>query len=1060
MLFAGSAWAQTTVTPPVVTLLPNEFYLYHISANGKWGCGNFVDYGNTNYGFRVNFESGEWEFLDPSSNSSASGISNDGVVVGSFTDNTYRSNGAAVQMAGYWKDGKWNRLEMPSDKVNSAKAADITPDGKYIAGEVNYKGDWNSDMEGIVWENGKISRTFDGQDDAEFDWVKPSGISPDGKYVTGWSWTANRTVTLWGEDGLPTYLPKQVAHTDASGQKFTSDGKYLLFSGNTYIHKDDNHWSIDCIYDMNTKEIKRVHGEPDDELPTVFDLSDNLTAMAAAGERAYIYNANEGKGQFADEYLENLGVDLDKYRVLILEDVSDYRQLWRSSAISADDNVKAFFYYTSDEGVEPTTQMWARTMVVKENQPSDGVRPATASANQLPGLSAVKVVWKPNVAAVGIKGYNVYRDGEKVNAELLNGESYIDSNVKDGDHKYTVTAEYASGESEKSDEAAVTVSTNTMSAPAALYAKQQGYNAGRIEWNAPTSNYGTLTYFNPETANVQSFGVAQQVPGYETAIKFDQSTLSAYKGMKLKTVAFYPYEEQGGWTVNVYTKDASGKLKTLCSQPVTQKLNLGTRNVVTLDNPVDVPTEGDLYIGVAVNIKSVSMTINGMDYGKATYGSSDLVRLLTDADFMSLGETNLQRDYVWNASWAIDATIVPDDADMSKDEVKNYKVYADGKLAGTTENTSYVLPDLADGSHTLGVSAVYADGTESPVSNTTLDITANSDKLVGVEHVSVDMASNSSINATWQAPVDHDNNHIQYCADNTKAITGVDPSQVNNAMCAAVSISGNMIRGLDGYQITGFRFYPVGNAAYTAMLSVDGIQVAEQEIEDYDLNKWNYIALDEPITVNSKSTYEFIIDCYDVPAGDLTVGLDQSMPTVSSYGNLLSTNGGQSWQPLNYDSSEGNWMMGLVMENPNAVALPVAGYDVNIDGEKKNAEMLTANTFSYDFGSEDNKEHTIQVNTYYNAKAETVKGGITRFVVSTTGIADNAIERVAIRQGNNELTVSGNNVKSIELFNAAGASVAAAKGSVLSLNGIEAGVYVVKAVVDGENVTRKISVEK
>lgn len=65
-----------------------------------------------------------------------------------------------------------------------------------------------------------------------------------------------------------------------------------------------------------------------------------------------------------------------------------------------------------------------------------------------------------------------------------------------------------------------------------------------------------------------------------------------------------------------------------------------------------------------------------------------------------------------------------------------------------------------------------------------------------------------------------------------------------------------------------------------------------------------------------------------------------------------------------------------------------------------------------------------------------------------------------MRQGNNEITVNGDGVTSVDLVSAAGATIASAKGNTVSLDGVSAGVYVVKAVVNGETVTRKIQIEK
>lgn len=55
-----------------------------------------------------------------------------------------------------------------------------------------------------------------------------------------------------------------------------------------------------------------------------------------------------------------------------------------------------------------------------------------------------------------VLGYNVYRDGVKVNSELVTTNSYNDLNVPQGLHNYNVTAVYSNGESRPSENYAVT----------------------------------------------------------------------------------------------------------------------------------------------------------------------------------------------------------------------------------------------------------------------------------------------------------------------------------------------------------------------------------------------------------------------------------------------------------------------------------------------------------------------------------------------------------------------------------------------------------------------------
>lgn len=88
-------------------------------------------------------------------------------------------------------------------------------------------------------------------------------------------------------------------------------------------------------------------------------------------------------------------------------------------------------------------------------------------------------------AGYELLGYNVYRDGEKINATVVTGNSYTDTYAPDNNATYTVTAVYAEGESGFSNEARVQTSgiNGTVSAEKAVpeaYYGIDGKNRSRI----------------------------------------------------------------------------------------------------------------------------------------------------------------------------------------------------------------------------------------------------------------------------------------------------------------------------------------------------------------------------------------------------------------------------------------------------------------------------------------------------------------------------------------------------------------------------------------------------
>lgn len=70
-------------------------------------------------------------------------------------------------------------------------------------------------------------------------------------------------------------------------------------------------------------------------------------------------------------------------------------------------------------------------------------------------------------------GYNVYRNGVKVNAAPVGDEKYVDANVEEGNHTYQVTALYAQGESRPSESLVLGVTgiDGTLTASVRVYAE-------------------------------------------------------------------------------------------------------------------------------------------------------------------------------------------------------------------------------------------------------------------------------------------------------------------------------------------------------------------------------------------------------------------------------------------------------------------------------------------------------------------------------------------------------------------------------------------------------------
>ncbi|MGN0232335.1 MAG: hypothetical protein ACI4A8_09030, partial [Muribaculaceae bacterium] len=671
---------------------------------------------------------------------------------------------------GYY-DTEWHMLELPEGSVSGGCAYGITPDGRGMTGTVYVGKNYNT----YIWTDGQISRELTVGGIAQ-----SYAISPDGLGAGGWIDTYNRQAAYWKPDGTIVF-PTETKAPWCTVQKFSPDGKKILFWGG-WNNETESVARLRALYDIETGEVSEVPvitPEADFEL---FDISGNYTLVGHESKRGYI-NVN-GQGMYVEDYLTQLGIDVSSLGILVPEGSENYAIL-RVPCISADDNVFGILYY-DQEGAQ-------RSMIVKTNVEAEGRAPAELKASQLRGIAAAKLSWVPAIGASGITGYNVYRDGVKVNDAPVSATEYYDSALEYGNtYSYAVTALYASGESPMSNTAKVTLAAHGIEGPQDLYTRQVGYNDALIRWQHPESNLITKRYFDLANSNIRGFGVLVDDITFENAIRFGADEVKAYAGCKVKSVQFYPMSDQTGWKVNLYTYDADGALQQIYTQDITQSLELGKLNTVVLDTPQDLP-DGELIIAIQVTVSSASSNVVGMDYGTATEEYSDLLRQISEADFYSITENSTASGYFYRTQWLISAILSPEGASEDADNVDHYNVYIDGATVANTPDYQIVKESMADGNYTVGVEAVYADGRVSDQATSALTVKADAKLLLPVDVVNTQITDETTLHASWDAPKCFDKTYISYAGvvAANKSVKG--PEENNYGFMAGVVYPSEML---------------------------------------------------------------------------------------------------------------------------------------------------------------------------------------------------------------------------------------------------------------------------
>ena len=919
----------------------------YASLNGEWATGGVYD-GSVYQAFRWNTKNNEFEFLNaygPFSFGYA--VTNSGVVVGEFGTTEVMSNGAEIESPCIWYGGKWHVLDygvlgtIDSGITSMGAARYVTSDGRYVAGALCTDKGWKA----CVWtvdENMKTSVSLLPMEETGV----AEHMSDDATVIGGFDQHIGiRMPAYWtGKPGnYSEVIPDGRRHigqwTITSG--VSPNGRYVATWNKLFDRTDDSCIQFDKETNVDAATVAGVTSNG-----VVFGQAQKLTSEDLLAYAAFY---RDGEWHNLQDMLAAKGAKFPAGCKL-----SDLRYM-------SDDEKIFFVNATYSNGL-------SGAMMIKLDENVTTRPPVSVMAKQMSGLATTTVTWKaPIVNASAVADYVLYRDG----AEVYSGKAlnYIDRGVEIGKtYTYTVKARYAGNVmSEASEASTVTLKALALAAPANLTGRQAGINKVRLAWDAAGTNLPSLQYYENER-QISSFGGGKW--DIEGGVRFRNTDLKMYEGMSICEVSFYPMSAQKSWVINFYTaSDLNGQ--PFYSETVdASKLLYGQQNTIRLAKPVEVPATEDVVVSVAVTVAGSSYNVLGLALGDNDPGYNDLIRQPGES-FVSLYEDALQNGYEYPYSWPISLGMASKDGATTS--LLGYKLCQDGKEVATVEPTvcKYVIPSVEDGNHTYTVSAVYNNARESEVAQTKVSVALN-DASYKVSDLIVRRGDDMKATVTWRAPMDDEKTMLGYSTE--KYAHGVQTSAADGySFQAAVIYPYNMFAQYVGdYQISGIRFYPVGNAEYTLYLKGSNSTLWSVELErgvDYILGAWNTIWFDKPISIDGVDTeYEIIADCYDGDAEKPILGMD-SNPSNVMFSDLFSLDDGQTWSSYEVEvGSRGNWMMGLIITTKEQKALPVQNYQVYWDGAAQSeAVAATAElTASHQFESADKETlHNVKVAAVY-----------------------------------------------------------------------------------------------
>ncbi|MCF8230450.1 MAG: T9SS type A sorting domain-containing protein, partial [Bacteroidales bacterium] len=319
-----------------------------------------------------------------------------------------------------------------------------------------------------------------------------------------------------------------------------------------------------------------------------------------------------------------------------------------------------------------------------------------------------KNIHPKKTGARNLLGYNVFRNGDEINQEIITETTYQDNALNAGNYSYSITAVYDEGESRHSDTLEVTIQQGDFTPPTSLVAFNNNENV-ELYWKSPGGFGGVEWIAYHDNSFENSICSVNGNMGLAQNFHLD------YHPANLKAVRFF-VENYGNWDgeIEVYILRSSG------------------------NNVIAGPYVVDGEAGGWITIENEGVTINEASFMVATYNtepngpyiSTDMNNYkaslyfgnhyegfmeLGQDEFFAVGSHEALVEYLNKdgnvitevIGWKPGETVKTVQAERS---LEHYSVYRDQQFLTTTNTTHAedILP--AFGTYEYSVTASYEEG--------------------------------------------------------------------------------------------------------------------------------------------------------------------------------------------------------------------------------------------------------------------------------------------------------------------------------------------------------------
>lgn len=356
------------------------------------------------------------------------------------------------------------------------------------------------------------------------------------------------------------------------------------------------------------------------------------------------------------------------------------------------------------------------------------------------GISSVVLTWdNDNTTA---DGYNIYRNGKKVNPKLVTTTTYTDTQLVYGNYTYTVTAVYGEKESIHTDKASIYIKIG-----AAYYEPQQltinvtNNRDVKLNWAQPDALLQDSTSIRWDN-NINNSSVGMTEGGFFwAAAEWTHTQLIEYRNMTISSVDVFIQERFLSISLQIYKDN-----KRVISQNIsTGDVIYGQFNRIELNEELTIEPGSDYRVAFLIAHDAGVRPI-GIDNSESRGKRGNIISN-DGKEWYPLTHIGMEGNF------NIAVNLAP--SSIIEEAPVGYNVYRNGEKCNTSlvDRLSYNDQLTEAGNYNYQVSSVYADGGESNMSSVATARIMELGKPLPPQNIAASTELNRTIHLRWDFPL-------------------------------------------------------------------------------------------------------------------------------------------------------------------------------------------------------------------------------------------------------------------------------------------------------------------